>query len=163
MTGAAGDQAIWIKVPGGFSTVTLETLWYAYLNDTLGNYSIVVMDPINFTVSWQGINRVIYQGLHQRVVVTQEDGQTVTLGADGKLLDIADWHPNVEDKHPVHAIGKPASECKHQVCAVNPDRDQPGDKIHVRKVVNYVVQGSCPVFTIPTPNMMSDQFFVILS
>ena len=156
MTGGAGEQAIWIKPPGGFGTVTLETLWYEYLNDRLSAYQIVVMDPINFTISWQGINRVIYQGVHQKAVVTQEDDQFVTLGADGKLLDISDWHPT-------HAIGKPASECKHQVCAVNPDRDKPGDKIHVRKVVDYVVNGSCPVFTIPTPNMMAESFFVILS
>lgn len=166
MNGAAIEERIWVVHNGATTTTTLRDLYAAYVADRLREYRIYYVDPQSIEdsrkddmkkplVGTMSILEVINNGIHQKVVVTSEDDLTVTMGATGMLLDYADWEPT-------HLTVNFAPNTKHFVSALSGIGGAPGDKIFVRKIKSYRMTGSCNVVTLPSPNMISANGFVVM-
>lgn len=167
MGGAAITQAIWVTRNGATTTATLQELYSAYVQGTIGQYRIYYVDPESIQQSVQDsikkplvgtmpIIEVYDYGICQKVTVTSEDDLSVTLGATGALLDITTWDP-------VHVTANFPSNTRHYVTALSSLGGSPGDKVFVRKVTGYRMTGSCQIASVPTPNMIAASGFVIMS
>lgn len=166
MTGAAYSQAIWVLVNGVTTTATLGELYAAYVAGGLGAYKIWYVDPLSYEESTEkdpivltsvmSVNEAVSYGVHQQVIATSEDGLTVTMGATGSLMDVSDWDPN-------HLNANFSINTKNYVTALESLGGKPGNQKFVRRVVTYRMAGSCEVITLPTPNMIADTGFVIMS
>lgn len=169
MTGASMEQAIWVSRGGGPFTMTLQALYEAYVAGTLSSYRIFFVDPQSIEETLKGkehpkkplvgsmqVLDMTNQGVHQKITVTSEDDLQVTLGATGMLLDYADFDPP-------HVTCNLPGNTKHYVTALKSLGGAPGDKIFIRSIKSYRMTGSCNVLTLPTPNMIADSGFVIMS
>jgi len=169
MTGASIQQAIWVVHNGMTRTATMQELYQAYVAGTLGTYRIYYVDPQSIEETLKdrehpakplvGTMQVLdmsNQGIHQKITVTSEDDLSVTLGATGALLDYADFNPP-------HVTCNLPGNTKHYVTALKTLGGAPGDKIFIRSIKSYRMTGSCNVLTLPTPNMIADSGFVIMS
>ena len=167
MPGASIDQAIWVTCSGATTTITLGNLYKEYVLGRLPLYRIYYADPQSIEdsreddikkplVGTMPITDVINNGTHQKVTITSEDGLSVTLGATGRLLDY-----NGID--PPHLVANLPADTYHYVTALKSLGGPPGDKIFVRKVIKRYMTGACNVISVPTPNMIADSGFVIMS
>ena len=133
----------------------METLYYAYLDGYLKDYLIYYMDPDNWTTHMMRVDYVIVNGIQQKIKLISENDSTVILSASGSVLDISDTDP-------VHFVTNLAPNAKHVVCAWDKN-GRPGNKQLVRKIKGYETTGTCTVMTVPTPNIISDKLFVLMT
>lgn len=163
------EQAIWVVHGGATTTATLQSLYEAYVAGLLGTYQIYFVDPQSIEetlkdrehpkkplVGTMQVLDMTNQGIHQKITVTSEDDLQVTLGATGALLDYADFDPP-------HVTCNLPGNTKHYVTALKSLGGAPGDKIFIRSIKSYRMTGSCNILTLPTPNMIADSGFVIMS
>lgn len=167
MTGAYAEQEIWVQYNGANTTVTLNTLYQAYLNDTLGAYQAWCFDPEEFQKPEEERGPMVYTmpipyvsvfHMRQLITVTTEDEDSVVVSAAGGLIDVGEVPPLKDLYLTVHTPG----DTKCMVTALTEYGGEPGDKQIVRRVVAYSHGRGC-VMTLPVPNMMAKCGFVILT
>ncbi|MCM1230263.1 MAG: hypothetical protein NC489_09020 [Ruminococcus flavefaciens] len=166
-TGAYCDQLIWVQVGGGTTAVTLDTLYRAYLDGSIGKYRAWCFDPEEFQKPEEERGPMVYtmpipyvtvHHMHQLTTVTTEDEDSVVVSADGGLVDAAEVPPLKDIYLAVHT----PSETRCMVTALTEYGGQPGEKQIVRRVVTYAHGYGC-VMTLPVPNMIAKCGFVIIA
>lgn len=161
-TGASMDERIWTSA----GLISLGDLYTQFVSGNLGSYAIYYVDPQSMNDSIEGnvqkpfvgtmnITEVFDQSIHQAITITSEDGLEVTMAPNGFLLDISDWYPT-------HVVANQASATKHYVAASSGLGGNPGDNLYVRKITGYRMTGSRNIVTLPTPNMITENGFVVI-
>ena len=167
MTGAYCNQKIWVLSGGATTTVTLDTLYRAYLNGTIGNYQAWCFDPEEFQKPEEERGPMVYtmpipyvtvHHMRQLTTVTTEDEDSVVVSADGGIIDVAEVPPLNKIYLATHA----PSETRCMVTALTKYGGQPGDKQILRRVVTYAHGYGC-VMSLPVPNMIAECGFVIVA
>lgn len=166
MTGAYAGQRIWVQ-SGGTITVTLDTLYQAYLNGTIGNYRAWCFDPNEFRKPEEERGPLVYtmpipyvSNFHMRqlVTVTTEDEDSVIVSAAGALIDVGEVPPLKDIYLTTHF----PADTKCMVTGLTEYGGKPGNKQIVRRVVSYSF-GYGAVMTLPVPNMIAECGFVIIA
>lgn len=167
MAGASIDQKIWVTYCGAVMSISLGDLYKEYVKGELDKYRVYYADPQSIEdsreddikkplVGTMAITDMSNNGTHQKITVTSEDGLSVEVGATGRLLDYVGIDPP-------HLAANLATETRHYVTALTGLGGPPGDRIYVRNVTKRYMSGSCNVISVPTPNMIAESGFVIMS
>lgn len=166
MTGAYCGQQIWVQA-GGTITVSLETLYQAYLDGSIGNYRAWCFDPEEFQKPEEERGPMVYTmpipyvsvyHMHELVTLKTEDEDEVIVSADGGIIDVGEVPPLKKTYLTKHIPG----ETKCMVTALTEHDGIPGDKQIVRRVVTYAHGYGC-VMSLPVPNMIAKSGFVIVA
>ena len=159
--GASSMQEIWVEYtpPDGIpydTTITLGDLYDVFVEGLIRRYQIYYVDPANLEVDKMHIDTVYSHKTRMGIKITDELGKSAILSATGALLSIGGG----SSASPLPSVEFPSSATV-RYCAE--DNGKPGTKsMEVRSLKNweYVIT---TIISLPTPNMITDEFYVIVN